>query len=115
MEEKPPFDGFAYYGQPSFVTLDCHGHPNPWDVMDWEEDKFNPNNPDFVIKHGRRDKESMGMELKEEDVKTLQEEVAKKAGEAAAKAANPFQAVNPLGTVEANPFEKAKKVLNPFQ
>ena len=46
---------------------------------------------------------------------TLQEEVAKKAGEAAAKAANPFQAVNPLGTVEANPFEKAKKVLNPFQ
>ena len=30
------------------------------------------------------------------------------------KAANPFGAVNPLEGVEANPFEKAKKVLNPF-
>ena len=56
-----------------------------------------------------------GYKRAEADVKTLQEEFAKKAGEAAAKAANPFQAVNPLGTVEANPFEKAKKVLNPFQ
>jgi len=28
---------------------------------------------EFVIKHGRRDKDSIGMELKEEDVKALQE------------------------------------------
>lgn len=49
------------------------------------------------------------------DVKSLQEESAKKAADAAAKSANPFQAVNPLEGVEANPFEKVKKVLNPFE
>lgn len=49
------------------------------------------------------------------DVKALQEESAKKATEDAAKSANPFQAVNPLEGVEANPFEKVKKVLNPFE
>ncbi len=49
------------------------------------------------------------------DVKALQEEAALKAAEDAAKTANPFQAVNPLEGVEANPFEKVKKVLNPFE
>lgn len=49
------------------------------------------------------------------DVKKLQEEVSKKATGDAAKAANPFQAVNPLQGVNANPFEKAKKILNPFR
>jgi len=49
------------------------------------------------------------------EVKALQDESVKKAGEDAAKAANPFQAVNPLEGVEANPFEKVKKVLNPFE
>ena len=55
-----------------------------------------------------------GYKRAEADVKKLQDESAKKASEAAAKAANPFQAVNPLGAVEANPFEKTKKILNPF-
>ena len=49
------------------------------------------------------------------DVKALQEESARNAAEDAAKSANPFQAVNPLEGVEANPFEKVKKVLNPFE
>lgn len=48
------------------------------------------------------------------DAKAAQEEAAQKAGEEAAKAANPFQAANPLEGVTANPFEKAKKALNPF-
>jgi len=49
------------------------------------------------------------------DVKALQDESAAKAATEAAKSANPFQAVNPLEGVEANPFEKVKKVLNPFE
>jgi len=49
------------------------------------------------------------------DALSLQEESAKKAAGDAAKSANPFQAVNPLEGVEANPFEKVKKVLNPFE
>lgn len=48
------------------------------------------------------------------DIKVQQEEVAKKASEEAVKAANPFQVTNPLEGVNANPFEKAKKALNPF-
>lgn len=48
------------------------------------------------------------------DVKATQTEVAKKAGEEAAKAANPFQATNPLQNVSANPFKDAAKKLNPF-
>jgi len=48
------------------------------------------------------------------DAKATQEAAAKKAGEEAAAAANPFQAENPLAGVDANPFEKAKKILNPF-
>jgi flagellar basal body-associated protein FliL len=51
----------------------------------------------------------------QDDIKKLEEEVANKAVRDAAQAANPFQAVNPLEGVEANPFEKAKKVLNPFE
>ena len=49
------------------------------------------------------------------DIQTFQEESAQKAANDAAKSANPFQAVNPLEGVEANPFEKVKKVLNPFE
>ncbi len=48
------------------------------------------------------------------DAKTTQEELAKKATDEAAKAANPFQATNPLEGVTANPFEKAAQKLNPF-
>lgn len=51
----------------------------------------------------------------QDDIKKLEQEAADKAAREAAKAANPFQAVNPLEGVEANPFEKAKKVLNPFE
>ena len=43
--------------------------------------------------------------------KTAAEQVA----EQVAKSENPFRADNPLATVETNPFEKAKKVLNPFE
>ena len=48
------------------------------------------------------------------EIKKVQEEAATKAAEEASKAANPFQAVNLLEGVESNPFEKAKKALNPF-
>lgn len=56
-----------------------------------------------------------GYEQAQADVKALQDEAANKAATDAAKSANPFQAVNPLEGVEANPFEKVKKVLNPFE
>ena len=55
-----------------------------------------------------------GYEKAVADAKATQEAVAQKAGEDAVKAANPFQTDNPLAGVEANPFDKAKKVLNPF-
>ena len=48
------------------------------------------------------------------DVKKAQDTTAQKAAEDAATAANPFKANNPLEGVESNPFEEAKKVLNPF-
>lgn len=56
-----------------------------------------------------------GYQKAESDIKKLDEVAAKKATEDAAKAANPFQTVNPLQGVEANPFQKVKKVLNPFE
>lgn len=49
------------------------------------------------------------------DAKAAQEAAGAKAAAEAAKASNPFQAVNPLEDITANPFEKAQKVLNPFQ
>ncbi len=48
------------------------------------------------------------------DTKATQQELAKKATDEAAKAANPFQATNPLEGVTVNPFEKAAQKLNPF-
>lgn len=48
------------------------------------------------------------------DIKAQQEEAGNKAAEAASNEANPFKVENPLQGVEANPFEKAKKTLNPF-
>ncbi|MBI5140290.1 MAG: hypothetical protein HZA94_02485 [Candidatus Vogelbacteria bacterium] len=65
--------------------------------------------------YGSRVGYTTGYKQAEIDAKKVAEEAAKKAVEAAAKAANPFQSVNPLEGVESNPFEKAKKVLNPFQ
>ena len=55
-----------------------------------------------------------GYSRSQNDVKKAQEVAAQKAAEDAAKAANPFKAANPLEGVESNPFEQAKKVLNPF-
>ncbi|MBI4137958.1 MAG: hypothetical protein HY472_01775 [Candidatus Sungbacteria bacterium] len=59
--------------------------------------------------------DAAGYKRAEEDIKKLQTAAAERAAREAAAAANPFQAVNPLQGVESNPFEKAKKVLNPFQ
>ena len=59
--------------------------------------------------------QQQGYKKAETDIKKLDEVAAKKATDEAAKAANPFQAVNPLEGVEANPFQKVKKVLNPFE
>jgi len=57
----------------------------------------------------------VGYAKAEEDVKKIQAEAAKLASEQAADAANPFQIENPLEGIDANPFEKTKKVLNPFE
>lgn len=59
--------------------------------------------------------QSVGYKQAGVDIKIAEALAAKKAGEEAAKKANPFQAVNPLEGVNANPFDKAKKALNPFQ
>ncbi|MEK7554063.1 MAG: hypothetical protein AAB517_01715 [Patescibacteria group bacterium] len=64
---------------------------------------------------GRSNGYTKGYAQAQADVQALQGESARKATEDAAKSANPFQAVNPLEGVEANPFEKVKKVLNPFE
>ena len=40
---------------------------------------------------------------------------AHKAASDAAKSSSLFKASNPLSGVEANPFEKTKKILNPFE
>lgn len=58
---------------------------------------------------------SKGYAKAETDLKAVQEEAAKKAADEAAKAANPFQVANPLDNVDTNPFEKVKKILNPFE
>jgi len=48
------------------------------------------------------------------DIKAQQAEAGDKAAKVASDEANPFKVQNPLQGVEANPFEKAKKTLNPF-
>ncbi|MBI2627222.1 MAG: hypothetical protein HYW77_03185 [Parcubacteria group bacterium] len=55
-----------------------------------------------------------GYSRSQTDVKKAQEIAGQKAAKDAADAANPFKASNPLAGVESNPFEEAKKVLNPF-
>jgi flagellar biosynthesis/type III secretory pathway protein FliH len=64
---------------------------------------------------GYKTGDSEGYKRAEADIKKLEQAAAEKTAAEAAKAANPFQTVNPLEAVSANPFEKAKKVLNPFQ
>ncbi len=58
---------------------------------------------------------SRGYHRAQADVKKAQEEAARKAAQQATKATNPFQAVNPVAGIEANPFQKAKDALNPFK
>lgn len=58
--------------------------------------------------------EGDGYKRAQGDFKKLEEDAGKKATAEAAKAANPFQVSNPLENVDVNPFQKAKKVLNPF-
>jgi len=48
------------------------------------------------------------------DIKAQQTETASNAAKTAVDAANPFKVQNPLEGVNANPFENAKKTLNPF-
>lgn len=64
---------------------------------------------------GRMGGYQSGYAQAQSDIQNLQKETARKAGEEAAKSANPFQAVNPLEGVQANPFQKVKKILNPFE
>jgi hypothetical protein len=59
--------------------------------------------------------DSQGYKRAEADIKATQQASAQKAAKQAADAANPFKAANPLEGVEANPFEKTKKILNPFE
>ena len=56
----------------------------------------------------------MGYSRSQAEVKKAQDAAGQKAAEDAADAANPFKAANPLEGVDSNPFEQAKKVLNPF-
>ena len=64
---------------------------------------------------GAWDGDQKGYARAQADIKNVQAEAAKKASAEAAKNANPFQASNPLEGVNANPFEKAKSILNPFK
>lgn len=59
--------------------------------------------------------DSRGYSRAEADIKNLELAAGEKATADASKAANPFQVANPLESVETNPFEKAKKILNPFE
>lgn len=63
---------------------------------------------------GRTKGQNAGYQKAIVDTKATQEALAKKATDEAAKAANPFQAKNPLEGVTANPFEEVVKKLNPF-
>lgn len=68
----------------------------------------------FGQRAGYQKGDDAGYKRAEADIKSLEGGASKKATAEAAKAANPFQAVNPLQGVDTNPFEKAKKILNPF-
>lgn len=66
------------------------------------------------LKKGAEQGDKAGYERAQADIKKAQEDLAQRAAAEAAEAANPFQAVNPLEGVTANPFEQAQKALNPF-
>lgn len=50
-----------------------------------------------------------------EDIQIQPDTVAQKAAEETAKSESLFKTTSPLSGVEADPFEKTKKVLNPFE
>ena len=68
-----------------------------------------------IYKYGSSAGYSAGYAKAQADIQNIQQEAARKAAEEAAKSANPFQAVNPLKGVEANPFEMVINVLIPFE
>ena len=57
----------------------------------------------------------LGYERAKADIQAARDAVAQNAVDEAAKAANPFTSANPLENVNVNPFESAKKALNPFE
>ena len=69
----------------------------------------------FGNKSGYAQGDDTGYKRAQAEIRSLEQGAEKKATQEAARAANPFQAVNPLQAVDANPFQKAKKVLNPFE
>lgn len=69
----------------------------------------------YGAKTGFKKGDDIGYKRAQAEIKQLEEGAAKKATAETAKAANPFQVVNPLESVETNPFQKAKKILNPFE
>ncbi|PCI20315.1 hypothetical protein COB64_02200 [Candidatus Wolfebacteria bacterium] len=48
------------------------------------------------------------------DIQAQQQAVTDQAVEEAAQDINPFEIENPLEGIEANPFDEAKDILNPF-
>lgn len=65
--------------------------------------------------YGNKTGYDKGYAVAQEEAAKLQKEASRKAVEETAKAANPFQVTNPLEGVEADPFEKTRKILNPFE
>lgn len=59
-------------------------------------------------------KYNQGYQAAVADIKAQQEEAGNKAAKVATDQANPFKVKNPLQGVQANPFDQAKKTLNPF-
>lgn len=53
--------------------------------------------------------------FKKENAQNQPDVAAQKAATDSAKSENPFKTESPLSGVEANPFDKTKKVLNPFE
>ena len=53
-------------------------------------------------------------ELRQKGAADAAQVSAQEAAKDAVKSVNPFQATNPLSKVKADPFEKTRKVLNPF-
>ena len=64
---------------------------------------------------GQRSGSVKGYMQAQTEVINVKESNVSRVVEQKAKSENPFQTVNPLSKVEANPFEKTKKIMNPFE